>query len=72
MAAFVLRKNDDLFVQRNIPKNEIGELPDDEVSCDCINVTKLIKTNFSLNLYCIIIFYELLPLNFQKTITKHI
>ena len=51
MAAFVLRKNDDLFVQRNIPKNEIGELPDDEVSCDCINVTKLIKTNFSLNLY---------------------
>ena len=56
MAAFVLRKNDDLFVQRNIPKNEIGELPDDEVSCDCINVTKLIKTNFSLNLYWKIIY----------------
>ena len=51
MAASVLRKNDDLFVLWNIPKNEIGELPDDEVSCDCINNTKLIKTNFSLNLY---------------------
>ena len=71
MAAFVLRKNDDLFVQRNIPKNEIGELPDDEVSCDCINVTKLIKTNFSLNLYWKIIYLlQILPLNFQKK--KHI
>ena len=32
-------------------KNEIGELTDHEVSCDCINVTKVIKKNFSLNIY---------------------
>ena len=51
MAASVLRKNDEIFVQRNIPKNEIGELRYYEVSCGCINVIKLIKTNFSLNFY---------------------
>ena len=56
MADSVLRKNDDLFVQWNIPKNETGELPDHEVSFDCINVTKLIKTNLSLNVYCKIIY----------------
>ena len=56
MAAPVLRKNDEIFVQRNIPKNEIGESPYHEVSCGCINVIKLIKTNFSLNFYWKIIY----------------
>ena len=56
MVASVLRKNDDLFVQRNLPIKEIGELQDHEVPCDCINVTKLIKTNFSRNFYWKIIY----------------
>ena len=32
-------------------KNKIGELQDYEVPCDCINVTKLIKTNFPPDFY---------------------
>ena len=35
---------------------EIGELHNHEVLCDCINVTKLIKTNFSHNFYWKIIY----------------
>ena len=46
MAASVMRKNDDLFVLRSIPKNEFGERPDREESCGCINVTKLMKQTF--------------------------
>ena len=43
MAASVLRKNEDLSVQWNIPKNEIGELKDYEVPlelCQCNKVHK--------------------------------
>ena len=56
MVASVLRKNDDLFVQWNLPIKEIGELQDHEVPFDCINVTKLIKANFSRNFYWKIIY----------------
>ena len=35
---------------------EIGELQDHEVPCDCINVTELIKINFSRNFYWKIIY----------------
>ena len=48
-------------------KNEIGELQDCKVPCDCITGTKFIKTNFSPDLvgkYST--FYEVLPLNFRK------
>ena len=71
MTVSVLRKKDDLFVQWNIPKNEIGELQDYEEPCDYINITKLIKRNFSRNFYRKkSTFYEFSPLNFQKKITK--
>ena len=56
MAASVMNKNDDLFAQWNILKTEIVELPDHQASCDCVNVTKLIKTNFSRNFYWKIIY----------------
>ena len=43
-------------------KNEIGELPS-----DCINVTKFIKTNFSLDFYCeIICLSQIFATNFSE------
>ena len=39
-------------------KNEIGELQDCKVPCDCITGTKFIKTNFSPD-FCRKIFYFL-------------
>ena len=62
-----------IFCTVKYTKNEIGELPDDEVSCDCINVTKLIKTNFSLNLYWKIIYLlRTFATKFSKKNKKHI
>ena len=46
MAAFVMRKNDDLFVLWSIPKKEFGELPDREEPYGRINATKLMKQTF--------------------------
>ena len=67
MVASVLRKDDNLFVQLNLPIKAIG------VPCDCMNVTKLIKANFSRNFFWKIIYLlRILPLNFHRKITKHI
>ena len=69
MTVSVLRKKDDLFVQWNIPKNEIGELQDYEEPCDYINITKFIKRNFSRNFYWNkSTFYEFSPLKITKCI----
>ena len=38
-------------------KNEIGELQDYKVPCDCITVTKFIKTNFSPDFYWKIFYF---------------
>ena len=73
MAASVLRKKYDLFVQWNIPKNEIGELADHKVCCDCINVTKPIKTNFSLDFYWKIIYLlRIFATKLKRKTKKHI